>query len=333
MKNFDLSILSVAPLRQGETMKQGINNAVNFAQAAERMGYKRIWFSEHHNHDAYASSAAVNIVQHILSNTENIRVGAGGIMLPNHSPLLVAEQFGTLETIYPKRVDLALGRAPGTDSQTADVIRRSNHNGVFLFEKEVGHITRYLGNEDEQGQVRAYPGVGTNVPLYILGSSTSSAMIAANLGLPYAFGAQFAPESMSEALSIYRRNFKPSAFLQEPYVIACINVIAADSKEEADFISASHLQVYIDIYTNNLSQLIPPVENYVETLSPSELNIIHHRLGYTIQGDKNDIKRGLVEFQDMFQADEIIALANIYDPAKEIRSYEILKEVTDELNQ
>lgn len=333
MKKFDISVLSVAPLRQGETMKQGINNAVSLAQAVERMDYKRIWFSEHHNYDAYASSAAVNIVQHVLSKTDSIRVGAGGIMLPNHSPLLVAEQFGTLETIYPGRVDLALGRAPGTDSQTADVIRRSNHNGVFLFEKEVGHIARYLGDEINQGQVRAYPGVGTDVPLYILGSSTSSASIAANLGLPYAFGAQFSPESMREALSIYRRNFKPSRFLNEPYVIACINVIAADSNEEAEFILSTTEQVYIDIYTNNLSQLIAPVKNFRETLSPSELNIINHRLGYTIYGDKENIRRGLTELQDVFQVDEVIALENIYDTAKEIRSYEILKEVYDELNQ
>lgn len=333
MKKFDLSILSVAPLRKGETMKQGIDNAVSLAKAAEKQGYKRIWFSEHHNHDAYASSAVVTIVHHMLNNTDNIRVGAGGIMLPNHSPLLVAEQFGTLDTIYPGRVDLALGRAPGTDPQTADVIRRSHHDGVSLFEKEVDHISSYLSGEEEQGQVRAYPGVGTNVPLYILASSTTSAMIAANLGLPYAFGAQFSPESMAEALSIYRRNFKPSAFLKEPYVIACINVVAADSKEDADFISSTLLQVYIDIYTNNLSQLIPPVENFVDTLSPYEVNIIRHRLGYTIQGDKDSIKNGLIEFQGMFQADEIIALTNIYDPAKEIRSYEILKEVSDELNQ
>lgn len=325
-------MLSVAPLRQGETMKQGISNALNLAQAAEKQGYKRIWFAEHHNHDAYASSATVNIVQHILNNTESIRVGAGGIMLPNHSPLLVAEQFGTLETIYPDRVDLALGRAPGTDSQTADVIRRSNHNGVFLFEKEVGHILRYLGNEDEQEQVRAYPGRDTNVPLYILGSSSASASIAANLGLPYAFGAQFSPASMAESLSIYRRNFKPSKYLKEPYVMACINVVAADSTEEAEFISSTLLQVYIDIYTNNLSKLIPPVENFIDTLSPSELNIIRHRLGYTIMGDKDRIKRELVEFQEMFQADEIIALTNIYDTDSEIRSYEIMKEVSDDLN-
>lgn len=333
MKKYDLSMLSVAPLRQGETMKQGIDNALNLAQAAEKQGYKRIWFAEHHNHDAYASSATVNIVQHILNNTESIRVGAGGIMLPNHSPLVVAEQFGTLETIYPDRVDLALGRAPGTDSQTADVIRRSNHNGVFLFEKEVGHILRYLGNEDEQEQVRAYPGLDTNVPLYILGSSSASASIAANLGLPYAFGAQFSPESMAESLSIYRRNFKPSKYLKEPYVMACINVVAADSTEEAEFISSTLLQVYIDIYTNNLSKLIPPVEGFIDTLSPTELNIIRHRLGYTIMGDKDRIKRELIEFQEMFQADEIIALTNIYDTNSEIRSYEIMKEVSDELNQ
>lgn len=332
MKKFDISILSVAALRQGETMTEGINNAVALSQAAEKMGYKRIWFSEHHNHDAYASSAAVNIVQHILSKTSNIRVGAGGIMLPNHSPLLVAEQFGTLETIYPGRVDLALGRAPGTDSHTADVIRRSHHDGVFLFEKEVSRIGRYLGDESEQGQVKAYPGVGTNVPLYILGSSTSSAAIAANLGLPYAFGAQFSPEAMAEALAIYRHHFKPSKFLKEPYVIAAINIIAAYTAEEAEYILSTTQQVYIDIYTNNLSQLIPPVKNFLETLSPSELNIIRHRLGYTIHGDKEKIRQGLLEFQDLYQADELIVLESIYDTDKEIRSYEILKEVYDELN-
>lgn len=263
MKKFDISVLSVAPLRQGETMKQGIDTAVLLAKAVDKMGYNRIWFAEHHNHDAYASAATVSIVQHILANTINIRVGSGGVMLPNHSPLVVAEQFGTLETLYPNRVDLALGRAPGTDQKTADVIRRSNHNGVFFFEREVQDILRFIGEESVQGEVRAYPGVGTNVPVFVLGSSTGSAKIAAKLGLPYAFGAQFTPHAMAETITIYRENFQPSTYLQEPYVIACINVVAADSMEEATFISASHLQVYIDIYTNNLSQLIPPTKDFL----------------------------------------------------------------------
>ncbi|MGO1059659.1 LLM class flavin-dependent oxidoreductase [Planococcus sp. FY231025] len=331
MKNFDVSVLSVAPLRQGETMKQGIDSAVSLAKAVDEMGYKRIWFAEHHNHDAYASAATVSIVQHILANTENIRVGSGGIMLPNHSPVVVAEQFGTLETLYPDRVDLALGRAPGTDQKTADVIRRSNHNGVFFFEREVRDILRYLGDEEGQGEVRAYPGLGTHVPVLILGSSTGSAEIAANLGLPYAFGAQFSPEAMEEALAIYRENFRPSAYLEEPYVIAAINVIAADSMEEAAFIAASHLQVYIDIYTNNLSQLIPPTENFLESLSQFELEILHHRLGYTIMGDAETIRREVINFQQAYQVDEIIALSSIYDLEKEIRSYEIFKQVSDAL--
>lgn len=331
MKKFDISVLSVAPLRQGETMKQGIETAVSLAQAVDKMGYKRIWFAEHHNHDAYASSATVLMVQHILANTKNIRVGSGGIMLPNHSPLVVAEQFGTLETVYPNRVDLALGRAPGTDQKTTDVIRRSNHNGVFFFEREVKDILRYVGDESVQGEVRAYPGIGTNVPVYILGSSRESAKIAANLGLPYAFGAQFSPHAMEEALAIYRENFQPSAYLQEPYVIACINVIAADSMEEATLISASHLQVYIDIYTNSLSQLIPPTEDFLDSLTQYELEILHNRLGYTIMGDKESIRHGLIEFQQTYQVDEIIVLSNIYESKKEIHSYKIIKDVVDEL--
>ncbi|MCK1998731.1 LLM class flavin-dependent oxidoreductase [Psychrobacillus psychrodurans] len=331
MKKFDISVLSVAPLRQGETMKQGIDTAVLLAKAVDKMGYNRIWFAEHHNHDAYASAATVSIVQHILANTKNIRVGSGGVMLPNHSPLVVAEQFGTLETLYPNRVDLALGRAPGTDQKTADVIRRSNHNGVFFFEREVQDILRFIGEESVQGEVRAYPGVGTNVPVFVLGSSTGSAKIAAKLGLPYAFGAQFTPHAMAETITIYRENFQPSAYLQEPYVIACINVVAADSMEEATFISASHLQVYIDIYTNNLSQLIPPTKDFLESLSQVELEILHHRLGYTIMGDAKTIRRDLIEFQQTYQVDEIIVSSNIYESKKEIHSYEILKKVVDDL--
>ncbi|MEC0128455.1 LLM class flavin-dependent oxidoreductase [Paenibacillus pabuli] len=331
MKKFDISVLSVAPLRQGETMKEGIDSAVSLAKAVDKMGYKRIWFAEHHNHDAYASAAVVSIVQHILSNTENIRVGSGGIMLPNHSPLVVAEQFGTLETLYPDRVDLALGRAPGTDQKTAEVIRRSNHNGVFFFEREVKEILQYVGNESVQGEIRAYPGMGTNVPIFVLGSSTGSAKIAASLGLPYAFGAQFSPHEMTEGLAIYRENFQPSAYLQEPYVMACINVIAADSMEEATLISASHLQVYIDIYTNNLSQLIPPTENFLQSLSQAELEILYHRLGYTLLGNADTLRRDLIEFQQTYQVDELIVISNIYESKKEIHSYEILKRVVDEL--
>lgn len=330
MKRFDISVLSVAPLRQGETMKQGIDSAVSLAKAVDKMGYKRIWFAEHHNHDAYASAATVLMVQHILANTKGIRVGSGGIMLPNHSPLVVAEQFGTLEILYPNRVDLALGRAPGTDQKTADTIRRSNHNGVFFFEREVQDILRFVGDKSVQVEVRAYPGIGTNVPVFVLGSSTGSAKIAANLGLPYAFGAQFSPQTMEEALAIYRENFKPSPYLQEPYVIACINVIAADSMEEATFISASHLQVYIDIYTNNLSQLTPPTKSFLESLSQFELEILHNRLGYTIMGDAETIRREVIEFQQNFQVDEIIVISNIFDSKKEIHSYKILKDIVDE---
>lgn len=331
MKKFDLSVLSVAPLRKGETMKQGIDTAVQLAQAVEEMGYKRVWFAEHHNHDAYAASATVVVIQHVLAQTTTIKVGAGGIMLPNHSPLIVAEQFGTLETLYPRRVDLALGRAPGTDQKTADVIRRSNHNGVFFFEREIGDILRYVGDVSEQSTVRAYPGLGTEVSVYVLGSSIDSAKVAAKLGLPYAFGAQFNPHLLDEVLAYYRAHFQPSKYLQKPYVIACINVIAADTMEEASFIAATHLQVYIDIYTNKLRQLEPPKENFLETLTQFELEILHERLGYTIMGDKKNIKGELQRFQEAYEVDELIVISNIYDAQQEIRSYQLLKSAVEDL--
>lgn len=331
MKEFELSVLSVAPLRVGETMKQGIDTVIHLAQAVEQMGYKRIWFAEHHNHDAYAAAATVVMIQHALSQTKSIRIGAGGIMLPNHSPLVVAEQFGTLATLYPNRVDLALGRAPGTNQKTADVIRRSNHNGVFFFEREVNEILRYVDEESKQTDIRAYPGVGTQVPVYVLGSSMDSAKIAAKLGLPYAFGAQFNPHLLEEVITYYRENFQPSKYYAEPYVIACINVIAADTMEDASYLAATHMQVYIDIYTNNLRQLEPPTENFLEMLGQFELEILHNRLGYTIMGDKDTVKKELIRFQQALEVDELIVISNIYDAAKEIHSYKILKEVYDEL--
>lgn len=331
MKQFELSVLSVAPLRVGQTMKQGIDTAIDLAQAVERMGYKRIWFAEHHNHDAYAAAATVVMIQHALAQTTDIRIGAGGIMLPNHSPLVVAEQFGTLETLYPNRVDLALGRAPGTNQKTADVIRRSNHNGVFFFEREVNEILRYVDIESEQTDIRAYPGVGTQVPVYVLGSSLDSAKIAAKLGLPYAFGAQFNPHLLDEVISYYRENFQPSKYCKEPYIIACINVIAAETMEEASLLASTHMQVYIDIYTNNLRQLEPPSPDFLQTLGQFELEILHNRLGYTIMGDRDTVKKELINFQQAYEVDELIVISNIYEPVKEITSYQILKDVYDEL--
>lgn len=231
--NIPVSVLNLAPVRDGHGAKEAIEAIVDLAQATEEMGYERYWIAEHHNTQTIVSSATSILIKHTLEHTRSIRIGSGGIMLPNHSPLVVAEQFGTMATIYPDRLDLGLGRAPGTDMFTASALRRSKHDAVYTFPEDVQALLTYLGPEEIQGRVKAYPGVGTNIPIYILGSSTDSAYLAAKLGLPYVFASHFAPRHMEEAISIYRNRFEPSAYLEKPYMMVCLNVIAAESDEEA----------------------------------------------------------------------------------------------------
>lgn len=228
-----VSVLNLAPIRLGQGPKEAIDAMVDLAQATEEMGYTRYWIAEHHNTPTLVSSATSILIKHTLEHTNHIRVGSGGIMLPNHSPLVVAEQFGTMATIYPDRLDLGLGRAPGTDMHTASALRRSQHDSVHAFPDDVNALLTYFGPEVDQGNVRAYPGVDTNIPIYILGSSTESAYLAAKLGLPYVFAAHFAPQYMDEAIAIYRQRFQPSEYLSSPYMIVCLNVIADESDDEA----------------------------------------------------------------------------------------------------
>ncbi|WP_062350413.1 LLM class flavin-dependent oxidoreductase [Bacillus kwashiorkori] len=326
-----VSVLNLVPLRQGHSTKDAIDEMVTLAKATEKMGYLRYWIAEHHNMGSVVSSATAILIKHTLEQTNNIRVGAGGIMLPNHSPLVVAEQFGTMATIYPNRVDLGLGRAPGTDGLTANALRRSQHQAVEQFPKEVMDILQYVGPEEIQGPVRAIPGIGTNVPVYILGSSISSAHLAARLGLPYAFAAHFAPAQMEEAFTIYRSQFKPSVYLEQPYTIACVNVIAAESDEEANFLLTTLQQLFFGIITNKIEPLKRPVENMKQLLSPFEINLLNGRMGIVFSGDKNSIYKQLMNFQQQFVADEIMAVTYIYDQEKQVRSYEIFKEVVDNL--
>ncbi|TDM13059.1 LLM class flavin-dependent oxidoreductase [Macrococcus lamae] len=323
-----VSVLDLAILRQGETNQQAIQNVVTLAQTVEKLGYNRFWIAEHHNTPNLASSATVVLINHVLAHTQTIQVGAGGIMLPNHTPLIIAEQFGTLETIYPNRLNLGLGRAPGTDMMTASALRRNQHESVYTFPDDVKALLDYFGPANTQGYVKAYPGVDTNVPLYILGSSTDSAHLAARLGLPYVFAAHFAPEQMKEAIAIYRNLFVPSQYLEKPYVMVGMNVIAAETDEEAEFLATSTHMMFLSIVRNSRQPLQPPTNNMDAIWSPQEKMMATSRTAASLIGSKETIEKQLSDFQAKFQVDEIIAVSYIYDLDKQRRSYELLKEVT-----
>lgn len=325
-----VSVLNLAPIREGQTSKQAIDEMVSLAQATEKLGYQRYWIAEHHNTPTLVSSATSILIKHTLEHTEHIRVGSGGIMLPNHSPLVVAEQFGTMATIYPNRVDVGLGRAPGTDMLTASALRRSKNDSVYTFPEDVKALLTYFGPEQNQGYVKAYPGVETNIPIYILGSSTDSAYLAASLGLPYVFASHFAPRYMEAAISIYRERFQPSQYLDKPYMIVCLNVIAAQSDEEATKLSTTMQQFFLNVVRGSRTPLQPPVDNMDEIWNPMEKENAKSMSSVTFLGSKDTIRRQFADFQEKYHVDEIMAVSYIFDPAKQIRSYEIFKEVADE---
>lgn len=324
-----LSVLNLAPIRAGRDAKQAIDEMVDLAQAVEEMGYQRYWIAEHHNTPTLVSSATAILIKHTLEHTSKIRVGSGGIMLPNHSPLVVAEQFGTMATIYPNRVELGLGRAPGTDMMTANALRRSKNDSVFTFPEDVQALLTYFGPEAEQGYVRAYPGAGTNVPIYILGSSTDSAYLAARLGLPYVFASHFAPRFMEDAISIYRNRFQPSQYLDKPYMMVCLNVIAADSDDEAKFLQTTMHQFFLNVVRGSRTPLQPPVESMEGLWTPQEKEMADSMTSVTLLGSKESIRRQLTDFQEKYKVDELMAVSYIYETEKQKRSYELLKEAVD----
>ncbi|MBP2239626.1 luciferase family oxidoreductase group 1 [Cytobacillus eiseniae] len=324
-----VSVLNLAPIRKGFDQKEAIDSMVDLAQATEKMGYTRYWIAEHHNTPSLVSSATSILIKHALEHTEKIRVGSGGIMLPNHSPLVVAEQFGTMATIYPDRLDLGLGRAPGTDMMTANALRRSKNDSVYTFPDDVKALLTYFGPEHTQGYVRAYPGVDSNIPIYILGSSTDSAFLAAKLGLPYVFASHFAPQQMDEAIRIYRERFQPSDYLEAPYMMVCLNVIAAESDEEAKIESTTMQQFFLNVVRGSRMPLLPPVNNMDQVWNQQEKEMSTSMSRLTLLGSKDSIRDQLTKFQEQYQVDEIMAVTYMYDPAKQKRSYEILKEVVD----
>ncbi|WP_046226126.1 LLM class flavin-dependent oxidoreductase [Paenibacillus dauci] len=327
--NIPVSVLDLVPIREGSSGKEAIDHLARIAQSVEQMGYKRYWIAEHHNAATLASSATPILIKHTLEHTNHIRVGSGGIMLPNHSPLIVAEQFGTLATIYPDRVDLGLGRAPGTDQVTAAAIRRSQGHSIITFPDDVQLLLTYLGSQEIQGAVKAYPGVGTKVPLYILGSSTDSAYLAAELGLPYVFASHFAPAHLEEAISIYRRQFKSSVYLDKSYVMAAANVVAAETDEEAQFLSSTMDLVLLNVIRGTQIPMKPPVADVDHFIDPMEKEIISSMAKVTFKGSKNTVKKQLTDFQNHYNVDELIVNSFIYDEDKLKRSFEILKEVVD----
>lgn len=325
------SILDLATIVKGDDINKTFQKSVKSAQLAEKLGFARYWFSEHHNFPNVASASTSILIGHIASQTETLRVGSGGIMLPNHSTLSVAEQFGTLDGLFPGRIDLGLGRAPGTDMLTATALRGNNFNPNYNFEFHIRELQKYMSNENVDAKVRAIPGEGADVPIYILGSSTDSAFLAAKLGLPYAFAAHFAPSQLEVALEIYREHFQPSEFLDEPYVMICINIIGADSVDEAHYLSTSHFQAFVNILTDQRQPLLPPEETDLANISDEVAVHLNRMAAKTFVGDKETLKEKLRKFVKDFKPNEIIVSGNIYDFDKKLKSYEIASEVIKSL--
>lgn len=326
MKNIKLSALNLVPIREGQEDKDAINDMVTLAQALDDLDYERYWIAEHHNAPNLVSSATSLLIQHTLEHTHSIKVGSGGIMLPNHAPLVVAEQFGTLETLFPQRVDLGLGRAPGTDMMTASALRRDQHNGVYQFPEEVEQLQQYFGPSHQQAYVRAYPAVDKNVPMYILGSSTDSAHLAARKGLPYVFVGHFAPQQMKEALQIYRELFEPSEVLDKPYVIVCLNTIVSDSDEQAEYLATTMSQIMVSITRGKMQPVQPPTDDLKALLTPREYELAQQRLKGSLIGSEDTVKQKLESFiKEYGDIDELMAISYIYDQDKQIESYRRLE--------
>jgi luciferase family oxidoreductase group 1 len=321
------SILDLATVIEGKTPADTFSKSVDLARHAEEWGYERYWFAEHHNMISVASSATSLLIGHIAGKTSKIRVGAGGIMLPNHSPLIIAEQFGTLATMYPDRIDLGLGRAPGTDQLTAMAIRGERFNAAHDFPTDVRKLQTYLSADNQYAKVRAIPGEGTDVPIWILGSSTDSAHLAAAYGLPYAFASHFAPQQFLSAIEIYRANFKPSAQLQKPYVMACVNAVVADSDEEAERLSTSLKQLFIGVITGKRQLLQPPVASMDNIWSDMEEEAVYQMLAVSFIGGQEKVKSELQSFLNQTMVDEIMVTSHIYDHQARLKSYQLLAEV------
>jgi luciferase family oxidoreductase group 1 len=319
-----LSVLDLAPIVQGSDAAAAFRNSVDLARHAERLGYRRFWLAEHHNMPGIASAATSVVIAHVANGTSTIRVGAGGIMLPNHSPLVIAEQFGTLDALFPGRIDLGVGRAPGTDQLTAGALRRGDLEASDQFPQDVVELLAFLDTPQPGQRVRAVPGAGSRVPVWILGSSLFGAQLAAALGLPYAFASHFAPAQMMEAIEVYRSSYRPSGTNPRPYLMLGVNVFAAETEREARLLMTSVQQAFVSLRTGRARQLPPPVEDYERGLGPMERGILDQALSCTFAGTPDQVEGGLRSFVARTGADELMVVSQIFDHAARVRSYELV---------
>lgn len=326
-KNISYSILELASVGAGVTTAETFKNSLNLAQQAENLGYNRFWLAEHHNMKSIASSATVVLMGYIAGGTKSIRVGSGGIMLPNHSPLIVAEQFGTLGTLYPNRIDMGLGRAPGTDQVTAQAIRSDRMQAVYRFPEEIQKIRQYFSTNNREEKVRATVAEGIDVPVYILGSSTDSAHLAAKEGLPYVFASHFAPGQLFEALDIYYNNFQPSKSLEKPYTMAGINIIAADTDEEAEKLSTSMIRMMLGVMTGKIDYMQPATEMTQELREIANHPALQQMLKFSFVGSKETVRKKTEEFLKQTGVNELMTVSHIYDHNARIKSFRLFSEI------
>lgn len=325
------SILDLVPVTQGNDARTALDNSLDLARHAEAWGYQRYWVAEHHNMPGIASSATAVVIGHLAGGTKTIRVGSGGIMLPNHAPLVVAEQFGTLETLYPNRIDLGLGRAPGTDQLTMRALRRDPWKNADSFPQDVRELQGYLSPSQSGQKVRAVPGVGTEVPIWLLGSSVFSASLAAQLGLPFAFASHFAPDLLMQALAIYRHNFEPSEVLDKPYAMVLANAFVAESDEEAQRLFTSVEQSFVNLRRGTPGHLPPPLEGNERPWAQFEQDNIDHALAFSFVGNSETVRAGLQNIVDQTGADELMLTGMIYDHSARLHSFELAAQVCKQL--
>ena len=324
------SVLDLSPVFEGTTAGDALRNSLRLAQKAESLGYQRFWLAEHHNMPGVASAATSVVIGYVAGNTKKIRVGSGGIMLSNHAPVVIAEQFGTLESLYPNRIDLGLGRAPGTDRPMTVALRRNLNSDGEEFPEQLEELRFFFKETVANQKVQAVPGAGLNIPIWLLSSSGFSAHLAGVLGLPFAFAAHFSPEYTLPALKLYRQTFQPSEDLPKPYAMVCLNIVAAETDEEAEFLATSQTQSFLNLIRQTPGKIPPPVADMNSIWSAQEKALVQSRTGGSIVGSHETVRRKLEEFLEQTNADEIMVNAMIFDQAKRLRSYEIVAELFSE---
>lgn len=326
------SVLDLSPVFEGETAGDALRRTLNLAQTVEVLGYKRFWLAEHHNMPGIASAATSVVIGYVAGNTSKIRVGSGGIMLSNHAPIVIAEQFGTLESLYPNRIDLGLGRAPGTDRPATLALRRTLNNDGEEFPEQLEELRFFFGKPVEHQKVQAVPGAGLDIPIWLLSSSGFSAHLAGILGLPFAFAAHFSPENTLPSLALYRKTFQPSDDLQKPYAMVALNIVAAETDDEAEYLATSQYQSFLNLIRGKPGKIPSPVSDMDAIWNAQEKALVASRTGGSIIGSKETVKRKLEAFLDESKADEIMVNAMVFDQAKRLRSYEIISEIWKELS-